>query len=349
MNKECSRCKDTKSLDDFGKDANSDDGLRHLCNGCYNWLKSFYGKEFYAVIKKPKIKKPKPKSKRQIQKEFFSQGLRECYECGEIKKLSDFSKEKARPDGYTTVCKKCDNIRRRRYPSHSSNITEEEKERRREHARKWRKLNPSKKTIETRKRREQRIQQREKLKKEGNSVCSKCKKIKPFSEFGVSKNNYDGCSSSCKECTRAHNERNREHNTNRMRKWRDKNRDHVREYMNKYATERRKNDPYYKMDTYFRARFIQTLKSKNMKTKKILEDILGYTIDEFVAHMERQWLPGMSWDNHSFDGWHIDHKIPVSSLPYDTIDHPNFKKCWALENLQPLWAKDNFSKGNKII
>ncbi len=28
--------------------------------------------------------------------------------------------------------------------------------------------------------------------------------------------------------------------------------------------------------------------------------------------------------------------------------NPN-SKCWSLSNLQPLWAFDNISKGNKII
>ena len=30
-------------------------------------------------------------------------------------------------------------------------------------------------------------------------------------------------------------------------------------------------------------------------------------------------------------------------------DDEDFKKSWSLENLQPLWAKDNQSKGNRRI
>jgi len=29
-------------------------------------------------------------------------------------------------------------------------------------------------------------------------------------------------------------------------------------------------------------------------------------------------------------------------------DHMDFKKCWALKNLQPMWAKDNIIKGAKL-
>ena len=62
-----------------------------------------------------------------------------------------------------------------------------------------------------------------------------------------------------------------------------------------------------------------------------------------------KFTEGMTLDNHGIYGWHIDHIIPQSKLLYDSMDHPNFQKCWALENLQPLWAKDNLSKSNKIL
>lgn len=48
-------------------------------------------------------------------------------------------------------------------------------------------------------------------------------------------------------------------------------------------------------------------------------------------------------------GWHIDHKLPVASFNFDSPEHLDFKKCWALENLQPLWAKENISKGAKVV
>jgi len=45
----------------------------------------------------------------------------------------------------------------------------------------------------------------------------------------------------------------------------------------------------------------------------------------------------------------VDHIYPQSLLPYDSYDDPNFQKCWALENLQPLEAIENLKKSNKII
>jgi hypothetical protein len=72
---------------------------------------------------------------------------------------------------------------------------------------------------------------------------------------------------------------------------------------------------------------------------------LPYTMDELRTHLESLFTPEMSWDNHG-SYWHLDHIIPQAALPYDSMEHPNFIKCWALSNLQPLPASENISKGS---
>lgn len=74
-------------------------------------------------------------------------------------------------------------------------------------------------------------------------------------------------------------------------------------------------------------------------------ELLPYTKEELIQHLESQFTDGMSWDNMS--EWHIDHIRPVASFNFDSVEHPDFKKCWALNNLQPLWAADNIRKGDK--
>lgn len=74
--------------------------------------------------------------------------------------------------------------------------------------------------------------------------------------------------------------------------------------------------------------------------------IFGYTQQELRDHLESQFLDGMGW--HNMGEWHIDHIIPLAALPADSVDHPNVKLAWALENLQPLWATDNLRKKDKI-
>ena len=85
------------------------------------------------------------------------------------------------------------------------------------------------------------------------------------------------------------------------------------------------------------------------KYGKVEPNQLDYTADfspiEFQYHFEKLFVDGMSWDNYG--EWHIDHIRPVASFNFDSTDHPDFKKCWALNNLQPLWAKDNMKKRNK--
>lgn len=53
----------------------------------------------------------------------------------------------------------------------------------------------------------------------------------------------------------------------------------------------------------------------------------------------------MSWDNYGMYGWHIDHIKPCSS--FDLSNPAEQKICFHYTNLQPLWAKENLSKGKK--
>lgn len=69
-----------------------------------------------------------------------------------------------------------------------------------------------------------------------------------------------------------------------------------------------------------------------------------YKTDELRAHLEAQFQAGMSWDNYG--EWHIDHIKPLAS--FDLEDTDQLKLACHYTNLQPLWAKDNLSKGAKM-
>ena len=56
---------------------------------------------------------------------------------------------------------------------------------------------------------------------------------------------------------------------------------------------------------------------------------------------------GMNLENYG--KWHVDHIIPVSFFKFKNTDDVEFKMCWRLENLQPLWEKDNLEKIDKMI
>jgi len=77
------------------------------------------------------------------------------------------------------------------------------------------------------------------------------------------------------------------------------------------------------------------------------EILVGYTVRELMKHLEGQFSEGMTWDNQG--EWHVDHKIPVSAFNFGTPDDIDFQNCWALENLQPLWANENRKKNAKLV
>ncbi len=78
------------------------------------------------------------------------------------------------------------------------------------------------------------------------------------------------------------------------------------------------------------------------------ESLVGYTTKDLMKRLEKQFTDGMNWGNYGIGGWHVDHKIPVSVFNFTKPEHRDFKRCWALKNLQPLWASDNCAKNNKL-
>ena len=50
----------------------------------------------------------------------------------------------------------------------------------------------------------------------------------------------------------------------------------------------------------------------------------------------------MNWGNRK--KWHLDHIRPCAS--FDLSDINQQKECFHYSNFQPLWAKDNISKGS---
>ena len=106
---------------------------------------------------------------------------------------------------------------------------------------------------------------------------------------------------------------------------------------------KRDSDPMRKIAKRCRSMIRYTL--ANPKSKPTFE-YFDFTKEELFAHIESLFTDGMSWDNMS--EWHIDHIRPLASFNFTgEKDCKEFKKCWALSNLQPLWASDNSKKGAK--
>lgn len=110
---------------------------------------------------------------------------------------------------------------------------------------------------------------------------------------------------------------------------------------------KQKSNPYYRVKWNMKTLVARSLSGK--KNGQSWERLVGYTRIELAAHLERQFLPGMTWENYGrgIGKWSIDHIRPVDSFSFTSTDDDEFKQCWALSNLRPLWTTDNSSKGSK--
>jgi hypothetical protein len=111
---------------------------------------------------------------------------------------------------------------------------------------------------------------------------------------------------------------------------------------NAYQLDRVKNIPKERL----RQNFASLLRSRLKNKKPGVFSSVGYEIGDLMKHLESKFIPGMSWDNYG-KVWHVDHIKPNKLFKYESQEDPDFKSCWALANLQPLFAQDNLKKGSK--
>lgn len=133
--------------------------------------------------------------------------------------------------------------------------------------------------------------------------------------------------------------------TEHVARWRTANLEYARQRARKKARLRRE-DPSYRLMSRIAARVRLMAKGKGSRRTC---DLLGYSMDELRQHLERQFTKGMTWERFMKGEIHIDHIIPVSAFNIQSVDDPDFKACWALTNLRPMWARENLSKNNKVL
>ena len=102
----------------------------------------------------------------------------------------------------------------------------------------------------------------------------------------------------------------------------------------------------FKMRNILRSRIWTVLKRRNTTQLASTLTLLGTdSVETVIHHIENQFKSWMNWKNHG--EWHLDHIKPCASFdlkcPIGQLD------CFHYTNLRPLWAKDNLSKGAKIV
>lgn len=176
-----------------------------------------------------------------------------------------------------------------------------------------------------------------------NSQCRLCESLKTTL---YNKNNINKRKEYQKQWRKDHPNHKREYNC--------KNIEYIREYRREY--EKRTE---IKLRRLIADRVRDALKKNKMsKNNASILPYLSYTIKDLKQHLESKFEPWMTWQNHTIYDykkwddsdsttwtWNIDHIIPQSKLAYSSMKEDNFKKCWSLENLRPLSAKQNVIDG----
>lgn len=158
-------------------------------------------------------------------------------------------------------------------------------------------------------------------------------------------------------------EENREELLEYQKEYREANKDKLSIQKQEYINNRKKYDPAFKLRGIISSKIgIELKKQNSSKFGNSIKEFLQYSMEELKIHLENLFESWMTWENHgkynvkTWDDndsstwtWQIDHIIPQADLPYTSMEDENFKKCWALENLRPLSAKQNILDGAKRV
>ena len=269
----------------------------------------------------------------------LEEGKKTCSMCGDRKLLDEFIKDKKQVDGLRGSCKSCSSITRQKSKEKKQEIfapTISEKKCKKCCIVKnvqqfpiqittkdgYSPLCRDCKNLESREFFKKR--KREKLYIIPSEIkkCGHCEEMKPKTEFYNSCKTKDGLRGSCNECEK-------------------KLRDKYKDKSNERNVRRYKNDPIVKLKKLLRGRLAKYIERKSIP----MNNIIGCDWVELKNHIENKFVEGMTWENWGQYGWHVDHIIPLDSAKTEN----DLYKLSHYTNLQPLWAKDNRLKSNKIL
>lgn len=160
------------------------------------------------------------------------------------------------------------------------------------------------------------------------------------------------------EKARAYNKQYRQQNKDKLAQqrleWKKRNQEKVRlsqrmytqqhrTKINKKRRQRSKTDPVFVLVNRLRTRLSKIMKRLQQSKPANTQYLLGADWQTVLQYIESLFLPGMTWDNRHL--WHIDHIKPIAS--FNHTEDGWAAAAFHYTNLQPLWAKDNMTKGAK--
>lgn len=152
-------------------------------------------------------------------------------------------------------------------------------------------------------------------------------------------------------------------------KWQKENYERLKNYRSEWRKDNEKNkerarnwhkkridsDPFFKLSHNIRTALWTNLKERGYVKYKSTMELLGYSVEELIQHLENKFTPQMNWDNYG--EWHVDHIVPLSSINENPTSE-DVLELWALNNLQPLWGstkeidgvvyEGNLNKGKRV-
>lgn len=173
-----------------------------------------------------------------------------------------------------------------------------------------------------------------------------------------------GLHSRCRPCKKLDDaeRRARPDQQQRQAEWRDGNREKIKKYNNDYraagykstihsvpwAKAKYRTDPVFNLTVKSRSAVRGLIKRKGIAAGGGSSKYLPFTRIELVAHIEKQFKSGMSWDDVLAGRIHIDHITPIAAFNIKELGDSEFLACWSLANLRPIWARENLEKNDRV-
>ncbi len=213
--------------------------------------------------------------------------------------------------------------------------------------------------------------------------CPTCKTLKSWAEFSLSKERKNGLFWRCKVCDKQAGKERRKKHPGHISRWNQEHPEEMKALRKSWEMRHPEYNKAWRAKNFIRCKNYAKLRPKRNKTysrnymklyrktprgnldsrmsayiRSVLrkgksgrtwQSLVGYTLDELKSHIESQFTNDMTWEVFLCGDIHIDHVIPKSRFHYEKHTDPEFRVCWGLSNLQPMWKLDNLSKHAKTM
>jgi len=160
---------------------------------------------------------------------------------------------------------------------------------------------------------------------EGLKRCTKCSKVKPYTDYPRHSDTSDGRAAYCIKCK------------------------------NVIHAERKRMNAAFHLKHQICTRIINELKgipgAVPNDIYKNVASYLGYSLQDLAKKLDAEVRKdfGVNLLESFEEGFHLDHTMPHKVFMIKAVDSPSFKECWAISNLKMVPAKMNLAKGSRVI